>query len=170
MVLGNEFRVARLFVWFVIGNLVVGVGSVMLGLFGVFWGTLGQAGAGWERVHAFGFELPEEVVASPAYFRLNVCALVLGVGLLIGASALVQRRSWGRLFVLLVCAFGIGVCVVALASGLARGLSAVVSIVVGLLYLLALTATTWHPKLRGFWHGPPVSGEEIAPEGQGQQE
>jgi len=160
----DRARLAQVFVTLAIANVVVGAGACFFGLFGVFWATLGRAAQGWQDAHVYGFQLPQEVIASPAYFWFSVCVFSLGVGLVIGASVLLHRQSWGRLLNLFVCAFGIGLFAVSLLAGLARGRSAFVTVLVGLFYLVLLGAFMWHPQVREFWHGPPVAGESVEEE------
>ena len=146
-------KLVRLLVGLALGNLVLGVLIAVAGLYGVFWGTLAQAGQGFQEAAA-GMALPQEYLATPFYFWWHVVEVVVGLGLIVGAAAMVQRWPGGRALNVFVAAGGLGLLTVAAVGGLLRGWSDWGWALVRMGYLVLLVALLWRRWVKEAWRRP----------------
>jgi len=151
-------RLVRLLLGLALGNLVLGVVTAAAGLYGVFWGTLAQAGAQF-RSATTGIDLPREYFATPFYFWWHVVEVGVGVGLIVGAAAMVQRWPGGRVLNVFVAAGGLGLLVVAALGGLLQGFSDWGWALVRGAYLVLLVALLWQRWVKECWRKPIEVGE-----------
>jgi len=153
----EKARLAKLLGALVVANMVLGVLTALGGLYGIFWGTLTQAGAHFSETLT-GIRLPTEVVATPLYFWVHVLLVAQGVGLILGAALMVSRWPGGRALNVFVAAGGIGLLLVALVGGLAESWSDWGWGLLRMGYLVALVVILWQRRMREFWSRSAPSG------------
>ena len=152
MDVSERVRMARFLTVLAICNLLFGAVTALGGLYGVFWGTLTQGGAR-SSATLTGVQLPAGADTS-LYLWVHVLFVAVGVGLILGAAAMLQRSRGGRVLNVLVGASGIGLFLVAMAGGLVQGPKAWGWGLIRLAYLIALVILLWRRRVKESWRGP----------------
>ena len=151
-------KLVRLLVTLALCNLALGVLMAIAGLQGIFWGTLAEAGGRLQQSRT-GIALPEEYLATPLHFWWQVVQVAVGLGLIVGAAAMVQRMPGGRVLNVFVAAGGMGLFVVAIFGGLLEGPSDWGWALIRMGYLVALVALLWQRRVKELWRRPIEASE-----------
>ena len=133
-------------------NLIFGAVTALGGLYGIFWGTLTEGGAR-SSATLTGVQFPT-LADTSLYLWVHVLFVALGVGLILGAAAMVQRIPGGRVLNVLVGAAGIGLLVVAMVGGLVGGPRAWVWGLARFVYLMVLVVVLWQHRVKELWRQP----------------
>lgn len=151
-------KLVRLLVTLALCNLALGVLMAIAGLQGVFWGTLAEAGERLQQSRT-GIALPKEYMATPLYFWWQVIQIAVGLGLILGAAAMVQRMPGGRVLNVFVAAGGMGLFLVAIFGGLLEGPRDWGWALIRMGYLTALVVLLWQRRVRELWRRPIEASE-----------
>jgi len=144
-----------------VANLFFGAVTALGGLYGVFWGTLSQGGAR-SSATLTGIQLPAGADTS-LYLWVHVLLVAVGVGLILGAAAMLQRSRGGRVLNVLVAAGGIGLFLVAMAGGLVQGPKAWGWGFIRVSYLVALVILLWQRRVKESWRRPAAGRADSSP-------